>query len=310
MQVIRDVTNIKNTEPVVCALGNFDGLHFGHKHLLNKAAGIAKTKHLKFAVMTFEPHPAIFFKRANKIRILSLGSKLSKLESLAVDMSIVQDFNNDFANLSADDFVTKILLNNLNVKHIVIGHDFIFGKNRKGNAEFLKAMAEKYGFGFTQIQPQYSTKQSLIYSSTEIRRAIRAGDVKLVKELMGHEFTIYGNVRKGNQIGGELGYHTANLDLADYIRPKYGVYAVKLCVNNKYYDAVANIGVRPTITNSGEEVLEIHIFDFNAEIYGKNVIVEFVDFIRDEKKFASSAELISQIANDCDRAKSILAAID
>ena len=307
MRVIRDVVNIKNTEPIVCALGNFDGLHYGHKCLLEKARDVAIKQGLKFAIMTFDPHPAIFFKRAKNIRILPIRDKLDRFKELSADIVFIQEFDQKFANLPAEEFLLTVLLKDLNVQHIVIGHDFIFGKNRSGDAEFLRLMSEKHGFGFSQIGPQYSPVHNLIYSSSQIRRAVREGDVKLAKELMGQEFAISGEVIKGNKIGGELGYHTANLDLQDFVQPKFGVYAVKILINGKYHKAVANIGVRPTMTDAKTEMLEIHIFDFKSEIYGELVTVKFIDFVRHEKKFATSEELTNQIANDCSRAQEILA---
>ncbi|MBL6785730.1 MAG: bifunctional riboflavin kinase/FAD synthetase [Rickettsiales bacterium] len=306
MQIIKDATQVKNQEAYVCALGNFDGLHYGHMQLLKVAANVAKAQKLKFAIMTFEPHPVVFFSRSQNIRILSLADKIQKFRNLKADLAIIQNFNQDFANLSAEYFLTEILLKNLNVRHIVIGHDFIFGKNRKGDADFLNHMTEKHPFGFTQIPSQSCQKNGLIFSSTEIRKAITTGNVRLASELMGDNFSISGKVIHGNQIGKELGYQTANLALADYVRPKHGVYAVIVKLAGVQYKAIANFGLRPTLTSNSEAVLEIHIFNFNQEIYDAEISVEFIDFIRDEKKFASKIELTSQIAHDCEQVKKIL----
>ena len=307
MQIVQNIFDIHNTDPYVCALGNFDGLHHGHRYLLNTAKEIAQENNYKFAVMTFEPHPAIFFKRAENIRILPLELKLEELKKLDSDMVVIQDFYDEFAKISAKTFVQKILLEHLNIKHIVIGHDFIFGRNRSGNPEFLRQMAKEHNFGFTQISSQQCAENNLIYSSSAIRKAIKAGDMKLVSDLMGHEYIVFGEIKRGNNIGKELGYQTANIDLSDHVRPKYGVYAVKIELQGEIYNAVANFGLRPTITNSPEEVLEIHIFDFNKTIYGEKIKVSFIDFIRPERKFGSKNDLVKQIANDCDKAKMILA---
>jgi riboflavin kinase/FMN adenylyltransferase len=307
MQIARNIFEIHNSDPYVCALGNFDGLHYGHRHLLETARKIASQNNCKFAVMTFEPHPAIFFKRSENIRILPLELKLEELKELDSDMVIIQDFDNEFAQISAKTFVEKILLKHLNIKHIVIGHDFIFGRNRTGNAEFLNKMAKEHNFGFTQISSQQCKQNNLVYSSSEIRKAIKAGNMRLATSLMGREYTIFGQIKRGNNIGKELGYQTANIDLADHVRPKYGVYAVKVIIKETEYHAVANFGLRPTVIDSSEEVLEIHIFDFNETIYGELMKVSFIDFIRQERKFASKSDLVQQIANDCDKAKMILA---
>ena len=306
MKIFRDATKLENKENTLCVLGNFDGIHFGHKQLILTAKEIAKQQNLKLAIMTFEPHPKVFFNLQYNIRITPIKNKLIHFKELGVDIIILQRFNKKFAELEAEYFLTEILLNKLNASHIVIGHDFIFGRKRQGNSAFLKLAAEKYGFGLTQILPAKSEKHNLIFSSSSIRKFIRNGNVKYAKELMGRNYAISGRVIKGKKIGGMLGYNTANILLKDFIRPKFGVYAIRADIEGKIYEGVANIGVRPTISNEDQELLEIHFFEFDQNIYGKYVRVELIDFIRAEKKFASLEELSKKIAEDCKNAKAIL----
>lgn len=290
----------------VVALGNFDGVHIGHKAIIEKTLEIAKSKGIPSAVMSFEPHPVSFFKPDIKpFRITPLPRKQEILENMGVDILFALDFNLEFSNLSAADFVENILVSGLAVKHVVIGYDFIFGHKRSGNADFLKKSSEKHGFGFTQLEA--IKNDGKIYSSTRIREFIRTGEIESAEELLGHSFIISGKVADGEKRGGKIGFHTANIPLGEYIRPAFGVYAARVKIEDEknWRNAVINIGVKPTF-GAKQETLEAHIFDFNSDIYGKTLAIKLIRYIRPEMKFNSMEELSMQIKKDSEKAKEIL----
>ena len=303
MQIIRNLNNIPSSaQDIVLVLGNFDGVHLGHQELLREARNIALKKAKKVALMSFEPHPLEFLKGKKNIRITSITQKISLIKNMQIDCFFMMRFNQEFAQLSASDFLHNILIKKLKINHLVIGHDFIFGKNRSGNAAYLKEQAQKLNYGFSQILPHKCPEYKIIYSSTEIRNNLQAGKMAIVKTLLGRNYNIIARIVAGDKIGREIGYKTANINLKNLLRIKYGVYAVKIYYKNNCYFAVANIGIRPTIQEP-KELLEVHIFDFNQDIYGEKINIEFIKFIRSEKKFNNIKELSQQIAIDCKQVK-------
>jgi len=305
MYIIRNFHNIpEHAKNTVIALGNFDGIHLGHQEIIKTIKETAKKSGKKAALMTFEPHPQTFF-NDKEIKLFGIKDKLNFLKEQGLDYVFLVKFNRDFADLTAPEFVDNILVKSLNVSHIVIGYDFIFGKNRGGNAEFLKEQATKQGFGFDQIIPHKTAEYDLVYSSSAIRKALSTGEIKKAAKLLGKNYFIRNRVRKGDGRGKDLGFCTINLNLENLYLPKFGVYAVRVKINDQYFNAVANLGVRPTFEKE-EPNLEVHIFNFNDDLYGQKVKVEFIDFIRAEQKFASQGELIKQIESDCNKAKEIL----
>jgi riboflavin kinase/FMN adenylyltransferase len=289
MQICLNPKNIEKEQ--VIALGNFDGVHVGHKAIIKKARHLAREKGAKLAVITFEPHPVHLFRPEKlPIRITSLKGKLKLLEKMGVDNYYILKFNRKFASLTAQEFMEKYLKNN----HIVTGYDFVFGKGRSGTAEGLKA---ELGNNYTMVS-QVEDK-GVVYSSSKIRAALEVGDMETAKFLLGHNYFIEGRIKRGAGKGRELGYPTANIHLKPYIkRPKYGVYKV----NTNFGAGVANLGVRPTLDGK-TEVLEVHLFDFAGDLYGKIMEVDFIKFIRPEKQFASLQELKNQIESDVQNAK-------
>jgi len=306
MQIIRNYKNIPDqAKNSVLALGNFDGVHLGHLEILKEVLKIAKAENKKTAIMTFSPHPLEFFSKNKKVQLFSFQDKIQFFQDLGIDYLFIVKFNQEFANVTAANFVSDILVKHLKVSSIVMGYDFIFGKNRQGNAEFLKNKSSKHGFGFSQITSYKSSNYNLVYSSTEIRKALEQGDIQKVNNLLGKNYFISNRVIGGDNRGAGLGFRTANLKIDNLHLPKFGVYAVKLCYQNKYYEAVANLGVKPTFAQNKPN-LEVHIFNFSEDLYGQKVKVAFIDFIRAEKKFASKEELIAQIKLDCNKAKELL----
>ena len=307
MEIVRNYHNITNKQQdAVLALGNFDGLHLGHQAILNKTIAAAKENGKKSAVMSFEPHPIELLQQKNNIRIFSLQSKIKFIAAAGIDILFLFRFSSKFAKLPAAEFLEDILISKLKTHHIIIGHDFIFGHKRSGNAIYLKNRAKELNYKFTQIEPVIHQNHSgMIYSSTKIRNELQLGNVQNAAILLGKNYHITGRVISGNNMGGKLGYKTANLALDNLFRIKFGVYAVKIHYDDKIYDGVANIGIRPSFADN-KEFLEVHIFNFCDNIYGKKISVEFIAFIRPEKKFQNLEELKQQIAADCTLANQLL----
>jgi riboflavin kinase/FMN adenylyltransferase len=296
----------KHAQGCSIALGNFDGIHKGHQEIIAQTLKIAKNSGTKSAVMTFEPHPvSIFNPKVENFRLTTLAQKARRLAELGVDFLFAVDFDEEFAATTAEKFIQDILADKLAVSNVIIGYDFIFGHKRGGNGEMLKSMADKCGYAFTQIAA--IGQQGEIFSSTKIRQKLQAGDLAQVKFMLGHNYVIAGYVERGENRGKGLGFPTININSGDMLRPKSGVYAVKISLesDSKIFKGVANIGTKPTFGES-EQTLEVHIFDFDKDIYGTNVEIEFIEYIRDERKFADIAQLQAQIANDCEKARGIL----
>ena len=299
MQIIRNFQNInKELTGTILTLGNFDGIHLGHQAILNDIRTIAKNYNTKSALLTFEPHPIKIIKpeKAQDIRLQSLEGKLRFLKkNNLVDAVFLVGFNRRLADLKAEYFVKNLLVDKLNIKHLAIGYDFAFGKNREGNIELLEKLSKNYGFGITKIEAKNDLSNQ-IYSSSKVRELIKSGQIKLANSMLGRPYEISGIVVAGQKIARNLGFPTANLiPKANLIKPKYGVY--KAFVNNQY-KAIVNFGVKPTFENN-KPLFEAHIFEFNQDIYGKKINVELLDFIREEKKFSSIEELRNQIKIDC-----------
>lgn len=315
MQIIRNNNLIQKLNNInedilenVAVIGNFDGLHLGHQALINKAQEIAKTKNIKKLLITFEPHPLKFFDKVGKIklaennfRINSLSQKLRIIKNYQFDYVVILPFNSDLSNIEARDFLEKILIKRLNIKHLVIGYDFIFGKNRQGNFEFLKKEGKIFDLAIDKIeQIKY---QNQICSSTNIRNLIREGEIATANQLLGRNFTINGIVVNGNHNGSKIGFPTANIKInPSLIYPKFGVYETIIKINNQkqYFSAITNFGIRPTFNNDNilQPVLESHIFNFNQNIYHQKISIELIKFIRMERKFNNITELQQQIKID------------
>ena len=292
MQVFRHLPTLPS-EPLALAIGNFDGLHLGHQALLNKLCEVAESKNLTPAVMTFEPHPREFFTPLNApARLSNLREKLELFQQASIERVFVCAFNKRFAAITATDFL-NILRENLNANTILVGEDFKFGAMRAGNINDFKAA------DFDLISMPRIDFNSERVSSTRVRDALFSGNLALAAALLGRNYSVSGKVVHGAKLGRELGFPTANIHMrherpARPTFPLYGVYAVKLDGLN----SVANLGVRPTIAGVPKLLLEVHVLDFNADLYDKHVHVEFLHKIRDEMKFESLDALKTQIAAD------------
>jgi len=298
----------------VVAVGNFDGLHLGHQAVIRVARERADAMGAPQAVLTFEPHPrSVFQPTIAPFRLTPFRSKARLMEALGVDLLFALHFDAGFAAITAEDFVRRLLVEGMGVRHVVVGENFVFGNKRRGNVALLRELAARHGFGVTVVPPQKGPHGE-IYSSTRIRELLVAGRPAEAAKLLGRDWEIEGRVEAGDRRGRQLGFPTANITLGEYLRPALGVYAVRAgldrpgprSVETVWHDGVANLGVRPTFGGDGL-VFEVNIFDFAEDIYGQHLRVALVEHLRPEKKFDGIAQLKAQIAEDSARARAILA---
>ena len=292
----------------VAAIGHFDGLHRGHRGVIARAQALAKKLGRPCVLLTFEPHPAdVFAGRPVIFRLTPPDAKAAQAQRLGLDGMIVLTFDGAFSKRPARDFTQDILSEHLGLSAVVAGYDFRFGAGRTGDAEFLRAEGARLGFAVEIVERIVQDEDGSLeaVSSTATRAALEAGDVALARDLLGHPYFVRAIVRHGDKRGRLLGFPTANLALDPSNRLAYGIYAVRLAVDGVVYDAVASFGRRPTFDN-GAPLLEVYIFDFAGDLYGKEVEVAFYGFIRGEAKFESVEALIDQMGQDCAAAKDIL----
>ena len=308
MKIIRGIENLNNefTQCVV-TLGNFDGVHLGHQQLINHLIEQGKKLNLPTVVMLFEPQPLEFFSKKNApARLTSFKEKVQLIEKLGIDYIIAVPFTQTFANMSANAFIQDWLIKKLSAKYIVIGDDFQFGRDRKGDINLLQQYTQNNQFS-VESMPTF-VWNNLRISSTAVREALFNSDFELARCLLGRDYAIQGRVVHGNALARQLGFPTANIHLNRKKPALQGVYFVKVknCCSNQYYHGIANIGIRPTIEGK-KAILEVNLFDFSGDIYGQYLDVTFVCKLRDEKKFDSLADLKQQISQDVCTAKQISA---
>jgi riboflavin kinase/FMN adenylyltransferase len=292
----------------VVAWGNFDGFHRGHQAVFHQTAQIAAQLGAPLAALTTEPHPREHFAPdAPNFRLMSLRNKAHTLEAYGVDVMFVLAFDDALANMPAESFVKDLLVGKLGVRHVVTGYDQRYGKGRTGDTDLLIRMGKELGFDVTVVQPVQHDDEA--YSSTEVRALLRQGQPSEAAALMGHWWRVEGRVEMGDQRGRTIGFPTANVAWDGYLEPKLGVYAVRAYVEEGpfkgQYDGVANLGMRPTFNKTALS-FEVHIFDFDGDLYGLHLGVDLVSFIRPEQKFDGLDALKAQIATDSDKARARL----
>lgn len=290
----------------IVALGNFDGFHVGHQAVVGRAVERARAEGRPAIVATFDPHPMRHFRPDTPpFRLTTLDQRQRLFEAAGADAMLVFQFDHALAALPARDFVAERLVNQIGAAGAVTGADFTFGKGRSGDVAMLAALGEELGFSTDTVPPVSDAVGAI--SSSRIRDALRAGRPREAAALLTRPFAIQGTVEPGARLGRELGYPTANLRLGNYLRPRYGIYAVRGRLHDgRIVDGVANLGIRPTI-QPPLELLEPYFFDFAGDLYGRTIEVELIDFLRDEAKFDSLDALKAQIAADCDAARVALA---
>ncbi len=306
MRYIRGLQSLKQSDKgCVASIGNFDGLHLGHCEIINNLKIQSDTLKLPLTIISFEPLPSEFFMPEPPARIYPQRDKVRLLKQLGVDNYLCLKFDAEFANQSPEDFVNHILNESLNVKYFAVGDDFKFGHQRKGDFKLLKTMGDVSGMQVVDT-PTYDYAGERI-SSTRIRKCLETGNIKGANELLGECYQLSGRVRHGDKRGRTIGFPTLNMKVLDHIAPARGVYAVRVRgLSKEPLNGVANLGARPTVAGI-ENRLETHLFDFDGDVYGKYICVELVVFLRAEKKFDDFGELKTQIVQDAEQARSLLA---
>lgn len=307
MRVIDHLESFDKPTYAVVTIGTFDGVHIGHQTILKRLVYEAKKHNGKSILITFWPHPRfILNKDADKLKLLStFDEKVNMVADLEVDYILKIAFTPEFSNLSAEEFVRQILVDKVGTKKLFIGYDHHFGNNREGNIHFLHEHADEYGFEVNEISKQEIDHIGI--SSTKIRNTLESGEIHLANSLLGRNYSIKGKVIDGNKKGRSIGFPTANIEIPESYKllPADGAYAVKVMVDSQSFNGMLNIGFKPTVDGSNRTI-EVHLFNFDADIYGKEIVVEFVKALRKEMKFASIEDLKTQLQKDKEAALEIL----
>ena len=298
MKIIHSISNFSSDTSSFVTIGTFDGIHIGHQKILKNLIQSAKKERKKSVLLTFFPHPRMVLQKNVTIELLNtVDEKSVLLEEMGLDYLIIHPFDKEFSRLTALDFVRDVLVNQLNTSKLIIGYDHHFGKNREGSIDQLREYSHLFDFEVEEIPAQDIDDVSV--SSTKIRNALHNGSLKTANKYLGYHYIIHGTVVNGKKLGGKIGYPTANINVKeDYkLIPKTGVYVIKTTINNTSYYGMMNIGYRPTVDGK-HQTIEAHLFDFNGDLYGKSLKIEFLYFLRDEQKFDSVDDLILQLKKD------------
>ncbi|MFM6852530.1 MAG: bifunctional riboflavin kinase/FAD synthetase [Sphingopyxis sp.] len=292
----------------VVALGNFDGFHLGHQAVVGRAVELARARNVPAIVATFDPHPQRHFKPDTPpFRLTTLDQRQRLFAAAGADAMLVLEFGAELAGMDADAFVHHLLLGQLGVSGVVTGGDFVYGRGRGGNGATLSAAAQAYDFTYSIVPPV--ERDGAVISSSRVRDALRRGDCATATALLTRPYTIAGVVQHGDKVGRTLGFPTANIDMAQYLRPAYGIYAVTgTLADGRVLHGAANMGIRPSF-DPPKELLEPHFFDFSGDLYGQSIAVAFHAFLRGEERFETMDALTAQIARDCDNARKALSAL-
>ena len=298
MKIFNNIQSYSSEKESILTIGTFDGVHIGHNKILTKLVEESKKNNLSSLIMTFFPHPRIVLQKSEEIKMNdTMDEKINLFEKTGVDNLIVQPFDENFSKIRAKEFVEEILVKKLKIKHIIIGYDHRFGKDREASVEDLKKFGLNYMFTVEEIAAQEI--HSIAISSTKIRNAILKGEIKKCNEYLGRNFMLTGKVVHGDGLGKEINFPTANIQIKEpyKIIPKNGVYLAKTIFNSNIYFGMMNIGVRPTIGGKNKS-LEVYFFNFKNNIYDKTISIEIINKIRDEEKFSSIDELKTQLKKD------------
>ena len=303
LKIVQNISNFSDKEKTYVTIGTFDGVHFGHQKIIEKLIDEAKKADKKSVVLTFFPHPRMVLQKDVSLELINtIEERATLLEKTGLDYLIIHPFSKEFSRMTALEFVRDILVNQLNISKLIIGYDHHFGKNREGNITQLTEYSHLYDFKVEEIPAQDIDDVSV--SSTKIRRALATGNLKTANNFLGYNFMLNGNVVNGKKLGGKIGYPTANIDVKESYKliPKTGVYVVKSTIDEKTVFGMMNIGNRPTV-NGNHQTIEVHFFDFNQNLYDRNLTIELIYFLRDEEKFDSVEILIQQLKKDEETAR-------
>ncbi|GAA3752341.1 MULTISPECIES: bifunctional riboflavin kinase/FAD synthetase [Flavobacterium] len=298
MKLFHSINDFQSTKKTILTLGTFDGVHIGHKKILERITQNTENGKYESLVLTFFPHPRMVLQEKSEIRLLNtIDEKVKLLEATGIENLIVHPFNESFSRLTAEEFVRTILVDKFQIQKIIIGHDHRFGRNRTANIDDLIAFGIEYGFEVEQISAEEI--QDVSVSSTKIRKALNEGNMALANEYLGYSYFLNGTIVKGKQLGRTIGFPTANIHIEeDYkLIPKIGVYVVKAVVNKETVYGMMNIGFNPTV-NGDKQTIEVHLFNFDKDIYDQNIEVSLLHYIREEQKFSSLDALKAQLNQD------------
>jgi len=306
LEIAHSIFDFIPTQKTFVTIGTFDGVHIGHQKIIQKLVTDARANHKKSVLLTFFPHPRMVLQKDVTIQLINtIKERAQQLEQLGLDYLIIHPFSKEFSRLTALDFVRDILVNQLNISKLIIGYDHHFGKNREGNIEQLTEYSYLYDFDVEEIPAQDIDDVSV--SSTKIRRALLNGELKTANKYLGYNYPLKGKVVKGENLGSKIGFPTANIEIPENYKliPKTGVYVVQSLINEQSFYGMMNIGNRPTV-NGQNQTIEIHFFNFNQNIYDKEITVELLYFLRDEEKFDSIEKLTQQLQQDLINARAFL----
>ncbi|EJG01577.1 bifunctional riboflavin kinase/FAD synthetase [Flavobacterium sp. F52] len=298
MKLFHSINDFQSTKKTILTLGTFDGVHIGHKKILERITQNTENGKYESLVLTFFPHPRMVLQEKSEIRLLNtIDEKIKLLEATGIENLVVHPFNESFSRLTAEEFVRTILIEKFQIQKIIIGHDHRFGRNRTANIDDLIAFGIEYGFEVEQISAEEI--QDVSVSSTKIRKALNEGNMALANEYLGYSYFLNGTIVKGKQLGRTIGFPTANIHIEeDYkLIPKIGVYVVRTVVNNETVFGMMNIGFNPTV-NGEKQTIEVHLFNFDKDIYDQNIEVSLLHYIREEQKFSSVDALKAQLDQD------------
>lgn len=298
MKIYRSIEDYDEDKRSVVTIGTFDGIHLGHQKILSRLIKSSKNKDLNSVVLTFFPHPRIILNKYNEVKMIdTLDEKIIHLNEIGIDSLVIHPFDKNFSLLSANQFIKDFLVDKLKIKHIIIGYDHRFGKGREASVTDLKNYADDYDFTVEEIKAQEIEK--ITVSSTKIRNSINQGDIKTTEKYLGRSFNLTGKIVKGDGLGKKINYPTANIFIEETYKiiPKDGVYLVETIIKDKLFKGMMNIGHRPTIGTNVKSI-EVHLFNFNEDIYGQVISIKMISKIRDEKKFSSIEALKEQLVKD------------
>lgn len=299
MKTHHKASSFKANRKTAVTIGTFDGVHLGHRKIIQRLTNIAEQKNLDSVLLTFFPHPRMVLQQSKDLKLINtIEEKKQLLNKTGLNHLIIEPFTLKFSRLTAHEYVEEFLINHLNAAVVIVGYDHRFGRNRKANIEDLKKFSKEYNFEVIEISKQ--DIDDVAISSTKIRNAIQSGEIDLANKYLTKPFLLSGIVVKGKQLGKSLGYPTANLHInEDYkVLPKEGVYVVKAKIDKKWHFGMMNIGHNPTVSESGQTTIETYFFDFDGDLYDKPLQIQMLKRIRDEKKFDTVESLISAMKND------------
>lgn len=298
LKLFHSINDFQSTKKTILTLGTFDGVHIGHKKILERITQNTENGKYESLVLTFFPHPRMVLQEKSEIKLLNtIAEKTKLLEATGIENLVIHPFNESFSRLTAEEFVHSILVEQFHIQKIIIGHDHRFGRNRTANIDDLIAFGAEYGFEVEQISAQEI--QDVSVSSTKIRKALNEGNMDLANDYLGYDYFLSGEVVKGKQLGRTIGFPTANIQIEeDYkLIPRNGAYVIKAIVDQKEIFGMMNIGFNPTV-NGQNQTIEANLFDFDADIYGEKIEIILLQYLREEQKFGSIDLLIAQLNQD------------